>query len=463
MAHFGDNTEEMKVVCFEDVENHLKQVASSKYDVMISQYVTLLNFLVSEETLKSSQKLSFEIMNVGEYKQDLRRFLSLNTFPLDDTQLLVMHVKNVIARPEKSLTEEIIACYDENYFSKENVYQVKRSIRDKVNAAVQTLFPQFDLSVQLIRSCHTELISSDSTLHMGVIVPKCSSEDPDEFAEFQERHKSLNNMDNYIECLEEIGMVDIHYAPGRCSSTLLFTDSISGNLCDISIDRTLLYEREKLIEAYLELDKRIRPLINAILHFCQGHHIKNADGYPSLSTYSIIIMVLNFLINGLEYPVIPNLQNISRNNECDFEDCLFTKNKDIIVTVIYAKRIRKMMFRYHTCVITQHNGDSLDIIMENRTLWNGQNIDSLGSLLIGFFQYYSNRKNLTGGVSISRVGGSRRGLNYFHPVVISDPFLPINNISPDTVEKIIETFYLAWEALTDEKNFEFICGGKLLL
>lgn len=112
MAHFGDNTEEMKVVCFEDVQNHLKQVASSKYDVMISQYVTLLNFLVSEETLKSSQKLSFEIMNVGEYKQDLRRFLSLNTFPLDDTQLLVMHVKNVIARPEKSLTEEIIACYD---------------------------------------------------------------------------------------------------------------------------------------------------------------------------------------------------------------------------------------------------------------------------------------------------------------------------------------------------------------
>ncbi|KAG2201456.1 hypothetical protein INT47_001505 [Mucor saturninus] len=314
MAHFVDNTEEMKVVCFEDVENHLKQVASSEYDVMISQYVTLLNFLVSEETLKSSQKLSFEIMNVGEYKQDLRRFLSLNTLPSNDTQLLVVHIKNVIARPDKSLTEEMIACYNENYLSKENVYQVKRSIRDKVNAAVQTLFPQFDLSVQLIRSCHTELISSDSTLHMGVIVPKCSSKDPDEFAEFQERHKSLNNMDNYIECLQEIDMIHIRYAPGR-KSTLLFTDLISGNLCDLSVDGTLLYEREKLIEAYLELDKRIRPLINAILHFCQEHHLKNADGYPSLSTYSLIMLILNFLMNGLEHPVIPNLQNLSLDNE----------------------------------------------------------------------------------------------------------------------------------------------------
>ncbi|KAI7889114.1 uncharacterized protein EV154DRAFT_604349 [Mucor mucedo] len=424
LTNFDQSTKGTSVICLEDFETHLKQVASTEYGIMKSQYASLFNFLMSKEALESSQKQSYEIMTAGEYKQDLphlkNSFLDLKTFSTDDAHLLVMYNKNGTMSSERSLTEEIIACYKENQLSKEDVYLVKRGIRERVNAAVQTVFPQFALSVEMIRSCHTELTFPDSTLHLGIIIPKCSSEKKAEFSKFQARHDCLQDMDNYIGCLQEIGMADIQCCPKR-GNILLFTDSVSGNLCDISIDRTLLFEREELIKTYLELDERIRPLINVILYFCQGHHLKNADGHPSLSTYSLIMLILNFLMNGLEHPVIPNLQNLSLDNEY--------------------------------------------ISMENRTLWNGQNVDSLGTLLIGFFQYYSNRKNLTGGVSIFRAGGSRRCRKYFHPVVINDPFLPINNIAsgckPDAMEETLKKFDSAWKALTDGRGFQYICGSEL--
>lgn len=59
-----------------------------------------------------------------------------------------------------------------------------------------------------------------------------------------------------------------------------------------------------------------------------------------------------------------------------------------------------MNFQYHTCVCNKHDDDELNITMENKTIWTSNNNDSLGTLLIGYFNYYSIRKNINGGISI---------------------------------------------------------------
>lgn len=280
---------------------------------------------------------------------------------------------------------------------------------------------------------------------MGIISPYCSIKDRYEFDAFNERHNCLNDAEKFMTCLEDVGMIYLKLLSPR--KVYKFTESLSKRKCQIGMDHGMLYEREKLIETYLTLDKRIRPLINVILHFCQSQCIKRGIGLivqiidrptnniclvtdddPFLSTYSYIILILNFLMNGLEYPVIPSLQKLSVDNDCNYEDCLYTKNNGVVVSKRYRQYMKEMSFLYHTCVIIKHDNDNLDISSENRTVWNSHNNDSLGALLIAFFQYYANRENLTGGISIFQAG--KRGyINFNTPIAIQDPFLPINNIS----------------------------------
>lgn len=134
-------------------------------------------------------------------------------------------------------------------------------------------------------------------------------------------------------------------------------------------------------------------------------------------------------MKGLNYPVIPSLQNISKDNECDLEECLYKKNYGDVVTTKYGRHIKEVRFLYHTCVIIKTDDKDISkISTENLTVWNGRNNDSLGALLIEFFRHYAYHENLTGGISIFHAG--RKGYpNYRTPVVINDPFLPINNIS----------------------------------
>lgn len=133
-------------------------------------------------------------------------------------------------------------------------------------------------------------------------------------------------------------------------------------------------------------------------------------------------------MNGLEFPVIPNLQNISENNEYHYQNCLYTQKKGAVVVTKYGKRMTRMRFLYHTCVIIKYDTNKMNTTMENKTIWNSHNNDNLGTLLIAYFKYYATRENLISGISILRAG--ERGAYIFNaPVSIQDPFLSINNIS----------------------------------
>lgn len=104
----------------------------------------------------------------------------------------------------------------------------------------------------------------------------CHIKDEDEYLKFQSRYNCLKDIDNFTECLQDIGMIDLK-CDNKRSDVCVFTDSMSGNLCKLSVDSGMLYEREKLIGAYLDLDKRIRPLINVILYFCKCHGLKKGN------------------------------------------------------------------------------------------------------------------------------------------------------------------------------------------
>lgn len=116
IAEIDNSAQETSVVCLEDLERYLRENVSTEYDVMKSQHCTLLEFLMSEETLKCSKGWSYEVMTIIQYKRDIRqlnnRFLALKLSLMEDTQLLVMYLDSPTRSFEESLTSEMIECYE---------------------------------------------------------------------------------------------------------------------------------------------------------------------------------------------------------------------------------------------------------------------------------------------------------------------------------------------------------------
>lgn len=113
---------------------------------------------------------------------------------------------------------------------------------------------------------------------MGIITPTCSIKDKDEFDLFKARYNYSSDTNKFIKCLQDIGMTDVKPCIRR-KGVFMFTDSFSRQKCQIADDHGMLYEREKLIETYLNLDKRIRPLISFVLYFCQTQNIKRGTAF----------------------------------------------------------------------------------------------------------------------------------------------------------------------------------------
>ena len=77
----------------------------------------------------------------------------------------------------------------------------------------------------------------------------------------------------------------------------------------------------------------MRPLVLAVKFWAKTRHVKEAfEGY--LSSYSYVLMVINFLQSGVEPPVLPCLQSpelIEGQEKCKVGtfDCTFCSNLDV--------------------------------------------------------------------------------------------------------------------------------------
>lgn len=71
--------------------------------------------------------------------------------------------------------------------------------------------------------------------------------------------------------LREMGMVATFPIP--LAKTCKFTDPISKMNCAIGVDSGLVFERDHLIAEYMKLDRRIKPLVSAILYFTRSQKI----------------------------------------------------------------------------------------------------------------------------------------------------------------------------------------------
>ncbi|KAI9738726.1 MAG: hypothetical protein M1834_008231 [Cirrosporium novae-zelandiae] len=102
---------------------------------------------------------------------------------------------------------------------------------------------------------------------------------------------------------------DTTYRPEPSKAELEYPKLGVGIQCDINVDNDLGIYNSKLLACYCECDCRVGQLGRFIKVWVKQRKINSAyDG--SLCSYGYTLMVIHFLMNVADPPVIPNLQNI---------------------------------------------------------------------------------------------------------------------------------------------------------
>ncbi|KAK5722966.1 hypothetical protein LTR17_014098 [Elasticomyces elasticus] len=137
---------------------------------------------------------------------------------------------------------------------------------------------------------------------------------------------------------------------------------------DINFLNPLGLHNTQLLRCYSMCDPRVQPMVLFVKSWAKRRKI-NSSYSGTLSSYGYVLMVLHYLINIARPPVLPNLQSPWRPNahctpagatktECDGWTVDFWRNEDEIITALNAGQM-------------------------------STNTETLGSLLEGFFRYYS--------------------------------------------------------------------------
>ncbi|MCJ1334896.1 Zinc finger, CCHC domain-containing protein [Bachmanniomyces sp. S44760] len=155
-------------------------------------------------------------------------------------------------------------------------------------------------------------------------------------------------------------------------SRLEFPKTGVGIQCDVNFSNHLALHNTALLKCYALCDSRVRPMVLFVKAWAKKRKV-NSSYHGTLSSYGYVLMVLHYLVNIAQPPVLPNLQLAWKppvrgaptyDLTCDGYDVRFWRSQGEI----------------------EHCA-ARGLLTKNR--------QSLGSLLVGFFEYYAVQGNFS--------------------------------------------------------------------
>ena len=136
---------------------------------------------------------------------------------------------------------------------------------------------------------------------------------------------------------------------------VMFEDLQMGFEVDISINNNSGIRNTFLLRTYSRLDTRVRPLVIVVKEWAKSNNVCNSKS-GLLSSYALNLMVLFFLQDGVCPQVLPSLQR------------MFPHTYNAYFTIDDIQKV------------------DMEAICKS---WTSENKESVGQLLIKFFDYYS--------------------------------------------------------------------------
>jgi DNA polymerase sigma len=347
------------------------------------------NFFLNQNNYKNfyNQNTNFKYQtHIQNYSPDLLKgeYTQLKNLEHDNPTL----IKERILQYEKQI---IIPIYQQ--INKQNILkkQLYIDLYNKYKKIIFDIIKKNSLQVNLLQaygSLMNNFLIEDGDIDISIVPKNISIE---QFSVYLEEIKNEILKNKFGKC--ENLQISTRY------SLLRVIDYQTGINVDITIHTMLPMYNTKLIRIYSLFDQRFHIMGIYIKNWVKRNHIYGAPE-KFLSSYAILLLIIHFLQSEIEPKILPILQKIENKN-INYE---YNHNGKIVVTNIYFEDNMEKINNY------------MKIINCNK-----ENNDSVGELILKFFEFYSYKYNHDYLISISNSEKkSCKGEHISYP--IEDPF-----------------------------------------
>ena len=215
------------------------------------------------------------------------------------------------------------------------------------------------------------------------------------------------SIEEFSNCLEEIKKEINLKKLGKCENLqispryflLKVIDYQSGINIDITVHTMLPFYNTILIRTYSLIDQRFHIMGIFIKYWVKKNKI-NGSIDKFLSSYAILILIIHFLQSEIDIKVLPNLQKIE-NKIINYK--YSHSGKELVTNIYFEKDFEKI----------NNNLKKINYEKENN--------DSVGELILKFFEFYSYKYEHDYLISINN-NEKKKCLKEYIAFPIEDPF-----------------------------------------
>ncbi|KAF9332961.1 hypothetical protein BGZ91_011491 [Linnemannia elongata] len=242
----------------------------------------------------------------------------------------------IMMSPEREgrLTMEMYSLF-ETILPTEESHQRRTRLISKIEEIVETEWPGQDIRVLPFGSTINDLGTNTSDVDICILTSWLGLQGVEMLAEVFRKH----------------GMENVFCVPGARVPIVKLWDPELQLSCDMNINTQLGIMNSRMVKTYVAIDHRVRPFAMIIKHWARKRVLNDAANGGTISTYTWICMVINFLqmrsppilpsLHDMPHELSPDNQVINGNNTSFFSDLtqlegFGSANKESLGGLLYA-------------------------------------------------------------------------------------------------------------------------------
>ena len=352
------------------------------YQNNVYQSQNHFNIFYNQKTnFKSQSQFLFQKYSPEVLKSE---YLQLKNLEHDNPKL----IKENIIKYENQIIIPIYNQINKSNILKKNLYI---DLYTKYKNIIEVIISKNNLDVELLNaygSTMNNFLIDEGDIDIS-IVPKIFS------------------IEEFSNCLEEIKKEITLKKLGKCENLqispryflLKVIDYQSGINIDITVHTMLPFYNTILIRTYSLIDQRFHIMGIYIKYWVKKNKI-NGSIDKFLSSYAILILIIHFLQSEIDIKILPNLQKIENKiNNYEYSH----SGKELITNIYFEEDMEKI----------NNNLKKINFDKENN--------DSIGELILKFFEFYSYKYEHDYYISINNTEKKNcKGEHFAFPM--EDPF-----------------------------------------
>lgn len=180
----------------------------------------------------------------------------------------------------------------------EEMYRNKMELWKKLFYHIKGFYPKYGLF--LVGSTISGFGSNKSDMDMCLLV---------RHAEMDQRIEAVGHLERVLKCLRQCSFIKNADLIQAKVPILKFKDAEHGLEVDLNCNNAVGIRNTHMLFCYAQTEWRVRPMVLVVKLWATSQGINDAKNM-TISSYSLVLMVINFLQCGVDPPVLPCLHKL---------------------------------------------------------------------------------------------------------------------------------------------------------